>query len=470
MGILVRSTPGFSMERMMRRFGAVRITGFVLVACGLCAIRVLGGDSATTRALTPEQRLESWWEDLEKQEPQASRALLGFAGKPEESVAFLKGHLVPLKLDVEELNSLLIDLGSDDEAFWKPAFEKLKYLDPRLAVDLPILVKEPAASLGQTRLVEVLCDYTPDYLAGKTVRLVKFKKEDGYNFVSGDESWWAEHKVSLLNIGATSKAKWTRANRAIALLEHFGTPEAVAILKDMVGGHADAQPTKLAQEAVNNVSAGGTAGGATTRGVTLESAWDDLEKPEPQASRALLFLAGKPAEATAFLKEHLTPLKLSVDELNALLTDLGSDDEAFWRPAFEKLRYLDPRLAVDLPTLMKEPAASLGQTRLVEVLCDYTPDYLAGKTVRLRKSKGDDYYNFVSAGTSWWAEHKVSLLNVGGTTKAKWTRAARAIALLEHFGTPEAVAILKDMAGGHADAQPTKLAQEALNNLAAGNK
>jgi hypothetical protein len=37
--------------------------------------------------------------------------------------------------------------------------------------------------------------------------------------------------------------------------------------------------------------------------------------------------------------------------------------------------------------------------------------------------------------------------------------------LLEHFGTPDAIAILKDMASGNADAQPTKVAQEALANL-----
>jgi hypothetical protein len=37
--------------------------------------------------------------------------------------------------------------------------------------------------------------------------------------------------------------------------------------------------------------------------------------------------------------------------------------------------------------------------------------------------------------------------------------------LLEHIGTPEAVAILKDMASGHPDAQPTRVAREALDRL-----
>ena len=37
--------------------------------------------------------------------------------------------------------------------------------------------------------------------------------------------------------------------------------------------------------------------------------------------------------------------------------------------------------------------------------------------------------------------------------------------LLEHFGTPGAVAILKEMATGHPDAQPTRVARDALARL-----
>ena len=40
--------------------------------------------------------------------------------------------------------------------------------------------------------------------------------------------------------------------------------------------------------------------------------------------------------------------------------------------------------------------------------------------------------------------------------------------LLEHIRTPDAIAILKDMATGHPDAAPTKLAKDALKRTAAG--
>ena len=41
-----------------------------------------------------------------------------------------------------------------------------------------------------------------------------------------------------------------------------------------------------------------------------------------------------------------------------------------------------------------------------------------------------------------------------------------AIVLLEHIGTPEASAILNDLATGHPDAYPTKVAKDSLRALA----
>jgi hypothetical protein len=46
-----------------------------------------------------------------------------------------------------------------------------------------------------------------------------------------------------------------------------------------------------------------------------------------------------------------------------------------------------------------------------------------------------------------------------------WTRATRAVALLESLGTPEARGILETVAGGEADAPPTQEARAALKRL-----
>ncbi|MBP3955153.1 hypothetical protein J8F10_07650 [Gemmata sp. G18] len=203
----------------------------------------------------------------------------------------------------------------------------------------------------------------------------------------------------------------------------------------------------------------------------LDIQWAELEKDEPAASKSLLALAGRPKDAIPYLRENLKPLKLTKDRVQQLLTDLGSEKEAVWKGAFHELEYFDPRLTIDLVGLMDQVTDAPARQRLVTVLSGRTLDYLnkhlMNKAVTLRALGKGDGYNFQADG-SWWAEHRVDRLNVGefvGCPKRKWTRAVRAISLLEFFGTPDAVAILKDLSTGHPDAQPTKMAQEALDRL-----
>ena len=195
----------------------------------------------------------------------------------------------------------------------------------------------------------------------------------------------------------------------------------------------------------------------------MEQNWLDLEKRELEAARALLRMSTTPKESVAFLKVHLKPLKLEPEELTKTLERLDSEDEKVWKSAFEELEYFDPRLAVDLETLMENVTSKPLRQRLVEILSGRVAGSLGEGDVNLRNTGGDSF-NFSSGNTSWWAEVKVSRLETewwrGG--KKKWVRAARAIALLEHIKTPEAIALLKDIATGHPDAAPTKYAAEAL--------
>jgi hypothetical protein len=46
-----------------------------------------------------------------------------------------------------------------------------------------------------------------------------------------------------------------------------------------------------------------------------------------------------------------------------------------------------------------------------------------------------------------------------------WIQAARAVAVLEHLDTPEAKELLRTLAGGEADALPTKSAAAALERM-----
>lgn len=218
----------------------------------LCCALLVRAETPATAPQTEQERLQSWWDDLEKSDPQASRALLNFSTVPDTAVAFFKERLVALRISEEDLNKAIADLGSDDEAVWKPAFEKLEYLDPRITIDLPTLMNTVTEPAARSRLVAVLCDDPADRFEGKNVEL----RETGhgnYNFFEGvagnGTSYWAEAKVEQLGL-TTDKRKWTRAVRAIVLLQHIGTPDAIAILKEMAGGHPDASPTKAAVEAL----------------------------------------------------------------------------------------------------------------------------------------------------------------------------------------------------------------------------
>jgi hypothetical protein len=198
----------------------------------------------------------------------------------------------------------------------------------------------------------------------------------------------------------------------------------------------------------------------------METWWSDLEKGEADASRALLAMSTQPEQTVKFLKDKLKPLKLDPVRLKAYLLRLGSSNEALWKEAFEDLEYYDPRLAMDLQTLMDRITEPLARQRLVEVLSGSKAGRLKDKTVGLRNL--GKYYNFFAGPAAWGAEHEISKINIStfGGSKRKWTRAVRAIMLLGHIGTPDAVAVLKNMATGHPEAQPTRVASEVLDRLA----
>lgn len=197
----------------------------------------------------------------------------------------------------------------------------------------------------------------------------------------------------------------------------------------------------------------------------LEKCWADLAGPEPMASAALLRLNDTPDATIAFLKTHMRALRATPEELEGRLADLGSNDPAVWKPAFDALCYFDPRLTMSLPDLMDIADDATTRNRLVAALCDMPADQYKGTTIKLEPLKPDDGYNFRSEEGSWWAESKVARINAGrwGTIKSQWTRAIRAITLLRHFNTPSSLAIVSDMATGHPDALPTRVAKGEIS-------
>lgn len=219
----------------------------MLAACGsLLPTRSIQADELS------DEQMQACWDDLLKNDPEASRALLKMSTSPEKTVAFLKSHLQPLKADAEQVNKWIKDLESDDDEVWKPAYEKLNYFDPRLAIPLATLMADVSNPKSRPRLVEIMSGRPQDSLAGKDVKYREF--EGGQNYVVDNGSFWAEKDVARIGM-IERKPYWARITRAVVLLEHIGSPEAVAILKDMATGNTDAVPTNVAAAAVEKLSA-----------------------------------------------------------------------------------------------------------------------------------------------------------------------------------------------------------------------
>jgi hypothetical protein len=196
----------------------------------------------------------------------------------------------------------------------------------------------------------------------------------------------------------------------------------------------------------------------------LKALWSDLYGGDPAAANAVIKFYKNADAAVPFLKEKLQPLRLDASQCRRLLKELGSPDEKVWKSAWEKLDYFDPRLAIDLKTLMDEVTEVPARTRMVELCSGKHADSLAGEDVGLRAS-GDGAFNFFAQG-SWWAEHRVERIDKPAwQPKMAWTRAARGVAILEQIGTQEAVKVLQQLASGHPDAFPTKAAKESLMRL-----
>lgn len=156
----------------------------------------------------------------------------------------------------------------------------------------------------------------------------------------------------------------------------------------------------------------------------LARAWADLAGDPKKAFAARGSLAGSPAEAVAFLKKRLEPVRpADADRLRRLIADL--DDDSF--AAREKAR---------------KGLAALGElaTEALNAALEAKPSAEARKRIR-------------------------ALLGVGGVPDRETLRAVRAVAVLEDVGTPEATAVLESLAGGLAGARLTREAKAALRRM-----
>ena len=219
------------------------------------------------------KKLEELWKMLLAQdEATASRALLEMSARPKaDVVAFVAGKLKPLKLTEERATKLVADLGDEKEAVAKAAFDELQYFDPRLVLDVGVMLKPLPDDIHRQRLVGLLIGTTLDAYAGCKIEYASAASLRAGNGEDACANFFIEDPRKVRPGGGPAKystgvaetvaelsrwrwhKEWGRATRGVMLLEHLATPDAVKALEAMAAGHEDAGPTVAAKEALERL-------------------------------------------------------------------------------------------------------------------------------------------------------------------------------------------------------------------------
>jgi hypothetical protein len=223
----------------------------------LCAIALAApvpkADGTLSKARLKE--FDEQWKQLSQSSNESVQATLWFAKQP-ETTHYIKQKLRPLKMEEKEAKQLIAKLFSEQEDEWKEAERDLVERCPLLAMPITDVWAEAKTHAERRRLAWVLLgkisnhendQYELKEHAGGVFTLVFSNWENGRQKSS------IAVKVDASVIDQINNQKWQRLQRAIYLLEHIGTPEAVKIIEEMATGHPEASPTKTAKEALKRI-------------------------------------------------------------------------------------------------------------------------------------------------------------------------------------------------------------------------
>ncbi|HZZ77899.1 MAG TPA: hypothetical protein VFE62_05250 [Gemmataceae bacterium] len=208
----------------------------------------------------------------------------------------------------------------------------------------------------------------------------------------------------------------------------------------------------------------------------LDSRWADLASPdEAMATRALLALTATPKETTAYLKEHLKPVKADAKRVAQLVKQLDSSNFALRNRAMNELEYYGKYIKADLETALKADPSAEAKSRVQELIAKMPkekkdeaapPPPLKGRSVSVQNINGQ--IRIIIDGQVFDPSKAATPPPPPPGPPAGWVRAVRAVTLLEHLATPEARAQLQAIADGAPDALPTVAARAALERLKKG--
>jgi hypothetical protein len=208
----------------------------------------------------------------------------------------------------------------------------------------------------------------------------------------------------------------------------------------------------------------------------MDSLWAELASASDADSiRALLALAATPKETTRYISDRLKPVKVDAKQFETLVKQLDDEDfnrrESAANELTQLVKYLEKHARVPIELHLKgKPSAEVNR-RLRELLGDIpsekkpgpaVPPKLQGRSISVQSNNGDIIIIIDGKPLDLAALAKPVPLPAPNTQRI---RAVRAILLLERIATPEAKAVLADMASGAGDASPTREAKAALERL-----
>ncbi|MEO2089926.1 MAG: hypothetical protein ABGY75_10575 [Gemmataceae bacterium] len=185
-----------------------------------------------------------------------------------------------------------------------------------------------------------------------------------------------------------------------------------------------------------------------------------------------------------FLDRKLHPVRITKDQAEKWLADLGSDDVKVWQTAYDHLFENDPRLVMNLGEFWGD-LNTAGRLRMASIFCGVpveqcpndSPDH--SDVVLLKRPASAGMAGRVEGSWTLIFQPKVPKPNLqlwehsvfpdsGERNEhklASWRRVEHACQLLEADGSKEAVAILRRLAEGHEKALPTAYAKQTLERL-----
>jgi RNA polymerase sigma factor (sigma-70 family) len=215
----------------------------------------------------------------------------------------------------------------------------------------------------------------------------------------------------------------------------------------------------------------------------LEALFDDLgDKDADKAVKAAVWFAGRPKEGVAFLRKRIKAVELDEKALDGWVADLTGGDAEKQKAAAKALEPVSshPPVARRLLTAAQGTTDQEVRRRLMVVLFSSWNESKAyqfevGPTTEIvfTQRKGPDDQGMTTTGRGGLgggrAPETIDLPAnptgpIVGPSKGS-RRLTRAVTILEQVGTPDAVAVLKELAGGHPEAEPTAAAKAALERL-----